>query len=152
MGISKTKQMKWPERPAKAQISLEIRSVWSESPLYVSGPQLSSSGCADQCFPPEGGGEAGLPQGIRQFWKIGVKSFKLGSENEGANWSVLDMFKCSMCFGTILGEKSLIVYWLPVAVSTLVRKWQIWSCLSNLLKMFFFFFFFKQQSYGKISS
>ena len=32
------------------------------------------------------------------------------------------------------------VYWLPVAVSTLVQKWQIWLCLSNLLKMLLFLF------------
>ena len=42
--------------------------------------------------------------------------------------SVLDLL-------TLLAEKIVNAYRLPVAVLTQVRKWQIWSCLSDLMKM-----------------
>ena len=78
MGLSKTKQMKWPEHPAKTQISLGIHSVWSESLLYVSSETKDHNFVRmhRSMFSPRGwvagGGGAGLPQEIRQYWKIGV--------------------------------------------------------------------------------
>ena len=42
--------------------------------------------------------------------------------------SVLDVL-------TLLAEKNVNAYRLPVAVLTQARKWQIWSCLSDLMKM-----------------
>ena len=52
--------------------------------------------------------------------------------------SVLDVL-------TLLAEKIVNAFLLPVTVLTQVRKWQIWSCLSDLMKMCV-----KLQSYDKI--
>ena len=65
-------------------------------------------------------------QNKHEFFKTGIVLLK---------WlklkpiSVLDVL-------TLLAEKKNVnAYRLPVAVLTQVRKWQIWSCLSDLMKM-----------------